>query len=162
MILAKSNAACARTQDLAGTFAGLMDLYERNYIGIRRLVPTIPPANTLHTSHVRKGLQLHLHVVERFAYTSELTLTYHFRKTGQLVTQPDLRIRVYHDARLAEVMSAHMRHWPPRDMDRLDDRYAAELNQRWRINRFLFKWLNYCLYQGHRFTCQNSVETAEE
>ena len=30
--------------------------------------------------------------------------------------------------------------------------FIAELvEQKWRMNRFLFKWLGYCLHQGHYF-----------
>ncbi|HXH04784.1 MAG TPA: DUF1249 domain-containing protein [Candidatus Competibacteraceae bacterium] len=135
--------------DLAGTFAGLMDLYERNYIGIRRLVPELPAAGVQRVSRVAGGLDLHLTVLERFPYTSELHLTYHFLRDGVAVAEPDLRLRVYTDARLAEVMSAHLRHWPA--FETLDHADLSQLHARWHVNRFLFKWLNYCLHQGHRF-----------
>lgn len=133
-------------QDLSGTFAGLMDLYERNYINLRRLAPTLPPVGVTLVSQVSAGLDLHLQVVERFRYTTELSLTYYFERNQQWVPEPDLRIRIYHDARLAEVMSAHLRHWPA-----FAEEQHTELRSRWHVNRFLYKWLNYCLYQGHFF-----------
>ncbi|MDX1654149.1 MAG: DUF1249 domain-containing protein [Candidatus Competibacteraceae bacterium] len=135
--------------DLSGTFAGLMDLYERNYIGIRRLVPVIPPAGVCLISRVSGGLDLHLSVLERFPYTSELELTYHFQRQGQRLAEPQLRLRVYHDARLAEVMSAHLRHWPAFQAE--GSEAYSQLYARWHVNRFLYKWLSYCLHQGHLF-----------
>ena len=131
-------------------FAELMDLYERNYIGIRRLIPVMPPAPIRLVSEVPAGLSLHLDLTERFRYTTELSLTYLFPRVDGPSAEPDLRIRVYHDARLAEVMGAHLRRWPAFEIgDGLGP--ETQLRCRWRVNRFLYKWLNYCLYQGHSF-----------
>lgn len=136
-----------------GTFATLMDLYECNYINMRRLLPIAPKIPVDLVSRIPGGLDLHLRLVERFRYTSELVLTYEFVQNGTRVAEPDIRIRVYHDARLAEVMAAHLRHCPAFDNESLSGRHASatQLHSRWKINRFLFKWLNYCLRQGHRF-----------
>jgi hypothetical protein len=135
---------------LPGTFAGLMDLYERNYIGMRRLLPQVPPAGTRVTSEVPGGLSLHLEVLERFRYTTEVALTYYFQRGPARVAEPDLRIRIYHDARLAEVMAAQLRRWPEFRLDE-DGTVQTHLDARWYVNRFLCKWLSYCLHQGHRF-----------
>lgn len=142
--------------ELAGTFAGLMDLYERNYIGLRRLAPRLPQQPmTLH-SCVPGSLNLHLRVLERHRYTTDLVLTYLFERDDGWHPEPNLGIRIYHDARQAEVMSAQLRHWPV---------FTAEqcnaLHHRWRVNRFLWKWLNYCLHQGHRFPTRSISETAD-
>ena len=155
MILLAASHAGSITPDPPGTFAALMDLYERNYINMRRLMPTLPPTAATRVSQVSGGLDLHLHVIERSRYTSELSLTYRFvQGEGVTIAEPNLRIRVYHDARLAEVMAAQPRHYAALTADRrsgtrLD---SVGLRNRWRINRFLFKWLTYCLRQGHRFS----------
>ncbi|MFO1371006.1 MAG: DUF1249 domain-containing protein [Candidatus Competibacteraceae bacterium] len=140
--------------EIPGTFSALMELYERNYISIRRLIPTMPRASTMQISRIPGGLDLHLHVIERFRYTSELRLTYRFTQDETAIAEPDLHIRVYHDARLVEVMAAHLRHQAAFNADILASQRPnrAELYTRWRINRFLDKWLNYCLHQGHRFS----------
>jgi uncharacterized protein YqiB (DUF1249 family) len=141
--------------DPPGTFTALMDLYENNYIHIRRLLPVMPSARIECVSRVAGGLDLHLRIVERCRYTSELILTYQFgQDDGAMIAEPNLRIRVYHDARQAEVMAAHPRHHPTFAVDALarDRAHDAPLFTRWRINRFLYKWLGYCLRQGHRFT----------
>ena len=154
MILLAAPRAGLLAPDLPGTFAALMDLYERNYINMRRLTPTMPPVAATRISQVSGGLDLHLHMVERSRYTSELRLTYQFvQGEGATIAEPNLRIRVYHDARLAEVMAARPRHYAALTADRrsgtgLD---SGGLRDRWRVNRFLFKWLTYCLRQGHRF-----------
>ena len=150
MIVTRGDVVQAGLQVLPGTFAGLMDLYERNYIGIRRLIPLMPPATTCQVSSIAGGLSLYLEVLERFRYTTELVLTYHFARKGGVVAEPGLRIRVYHDAQLAEVMSAQLRHRPEFQLSEETTR-QTQLSARWQVNRFLYKWLNYCLHQGHRF-----------
>ena len=136
-----------------GTFATLMDLYECNYINMRRLLPVTPQTPVDWVSRIPGSLDLHLRLVERFRYTSELVLTYEFIQNGAKLTEPNLRIRVYHDARLAEVMAAHLRHCPAFDNEAISGQHtnATQLHFRWKVNRFLFKWLSYCLRQGHRF-----------
>ena len=115
-----------------------------------RLLPAMPPADTVRVSHVAGALDLHLHVSERFRYTSELALTYRFeREGGGAVHEPDLRVRIYHDARLAEVMVARLRRVPPFVLGEAAE--ASELRARCHANRFLYKWLGYCTRQGHGF-----------
>ena len=48
---------------------------------------------------------MHLRLHERSRYTTTLTLTYLFDEGGMAVSDPDLQIRIYHDARLAEVQA---------------------------------------------------------
>jgi uncharacterized protein YqiB (DUF1249 family) len=154
MILLHPTHAHLIQHDAPGTFAALMDLYERNYINLRRLLPTMPAAQAVAISQVSGGLDLHLRIIERCRYTSELILTYQFDQgDGGIATEPNLRIRVYHDAQLAEVLAAYPRRYPAFTATvnhRLAD--SAVLFGRWQINRFLYKWLNYCLRQGHCFT----------
>ncbi len=154
MILLRSSHRGPLAHDQPGTFAALMDLYEHNYIGMRRLLPVMPTARVGFVSRVSGGLDLHLQFVERCRYTSELILTYQFgQDDGAIIAEPNLRIRVYHDARQAEVMDAHPRHHSTCATDILAHHWVkdAPLFTRWRINRFLYKWLGYCLRQGHRF-----------
>jgi uncharacterized protein len=159
MILLRHPPAELIAHDTPGTFAALMDLYERNYINLRRLLPVMPPASASRVSRAPGGLDLYLYAIERCRYTSELILTYQFSQNdGTALAEPNLRIRIYHDARLAEVMAARPRRYPPFSTDFISRQTQMDtppLLARWRINRFLFKWLTYCLRQGHRFTEQS-------
>ncbi len=144
----------SRTTD---RFGNLMELYERNYVQLRLLIPDLkrgPIATTV--SNVPGCLTLYLQLTEQSPYTSTLRLTYRFieqaspsateaQKTMLRATaEPDLTIRVYHDARSAEVMSGllHGQQHP---------RKTRGLDGSWRLNRFLYKWLRYLLYRGHGF-----------
>ena len=133
----------------SGSFAALMDLYERNYMLVRRLIPEIPEAGVLDVSRVEDGLDLHLSIQARHSYTSDFCLTYLFQRAGTQSEEPALQVRIYHDARAAEVLGAHLRHLPA--FSQLNGHGHADLRERWRVNRFLYKWLSYCLHQGHCF-----------
>ncbi len=125
------------------SFSGLMDLYEHNYLRLRKIVPDLEIADEMIS--VSPGhLDLYLSVSERCKYTTMLRMTYQFQQNGKMVCQPDMHIRIYHDARIAEVQ------------DRLDRKHrriysGQTLEQKWKLNRFLYKWLGYCIFQGHYF-----------
>ena len=133
-------------------FVALMQLYESNYLRLRRLCgdPRVLPDERL--SSVAHGCDLHLRVLERSAYTLTLNLTHVFGSAGagqqpaELLTYPDVRVRVYCDARLVQAQEwAEMpaAGGPPGRADR-------ELHLRWSYNMMLNKWLEYCLDLGHR------------
>ena len=145
-------------------FGNLMELYERNYVQLRLLIPDLkqgPIATTV--SNVPGCMTLYLQLTEQSPYTSTLRLTYRFlessttasegqKATLRAIAEPDLTIRVYHDARSAEVMSGllHGQQHP---------RKTRGLDGSWRLNRFLYKWLRYLLYRGHGFKlCDQSSQ----
>ncbi|HEB80800.1 MAG TPA: DUF1249 domain-containing protein [Chromatiales bacterium] len=125
-----------------------MALYEANYVRLLALVPhlhTIPATGASQVApQVDGSPDLYLTVLERTRYTTIFRLTYYFRHGGDPVADPDARLRVYHDARLVEVLSCRDGR-APRPGARLG------LMHRWQANLFLEKWLNYCLRQGHCF-----------
>lgn len=129
----------------------LMELYELNYIQLRRLLPDAGAVQDRSVSKVNGALDLYLTIRERARYTTTLNLSYHFAGSGDSYLAPDVLVRMYHDAQLAEVLSHSRRHGRPRaDYDRIHHRYSIET--KWRVNRFLHKWLGYCLHQGHGFS----------
>ena len=132
-----------------GSFVGLMTLYESNYIRLGWLVGDLRALRGLHASHVADDCELRLSVLEHSPYTSMLQLTYAFDPSGERPTAPDLAVRVYHDARVAE---AHALGAPPRLAARpRADGDGIDLGSRWARNMLLNKWLEYCVDRGHRF-----------
>jgi len=129
----------------------LMELYELNYIQLRRLVPDLDAVQDHSTSAVKGALNLHLTVQERCRYTSTLHLTYQFADNGAFFPAPDVVVRMYHDAQMAEVISRGGRPGrPDAGYDRFRNQYSLEI--KWQVNRFLHKWLGYCLHHGHAFS----------
>lgn len=130
------------------TFAGLMELYENNYIYMRRLLPEPDRNSDRVVSRVAGTPDLHLAVLERHPYTTSVLLTYCFPRDPEAEVTPDLRVRIYHDARVAEVMpesrmEGFRRHRPGPSI--------GTMAWRWEVNRFLNRWLRYCLGEGHSF-----------
>ncbi len=143
----------AGSVSIGPVFSGLMELYERNYIGLRKLIPEQDALGEEAVSVVRGCLDLHYSLLERCKYTSIFRLTYHFKEADYCRVEPNLEIRVYHDARVAEVISG--------TVQRNHYRYApgfvvpgtapSIVRSKWKLNRFLHKWLNFCIKQGHQF-----------
>jgi len=148
-----------RARDLPG----LMELYELNYIQLRRLIPDLDILPDRVVSQVQGALDLHLTIVERAPYTTTLRLTYRFEDESGSFPAPDLVLRMYHDAQVAEVISRGRRRGRRgAEYDRFHQRYPLE--KKWEVNRFLHKWLGYCLHQGHGFSparseFSNAVQT---
>jgi uncharacterized protein YqiB (DUF1249 family) len=101
-------------------------------------------------------------VLERSPYTSTLNLTYLLPEPRGLLSCPDLRVRIYHDAHLAEAQPGDAVHTAraPRGAragaqparHALRSPAERELDQRWARNMMLNKWLEYCVERGHRFS----------
>lgn len=142
-------------------FAGLMELYECNYIQLRKLVPDMDGVPEVAVSRVYGALDLHMRVLERCKYTTTLHLSYHFDDEHGIFLAPDIRVRIYHDAQVGEVMSCgHLR--SVRETGYNKNSNDVPLNRRWHINRFLYKWLGYCLMQGHSFAPGCTTEPAAD
>jgi uncharacterized protein YqiB (DUF1249 family) len=131
------------------TFVSLMTLYESNYIRLRQLTRDLRDVAGIATSAPSNDCPLRLSVEERGRYTTTFTLTYLFEQDGVATTDPDLLVRVYHDARLAEAMRTAPQH-RHQVLNGLRSQ-LSELDARWRRNMMLNKWLDYCAERGHRF-----------
>ncbi|MCP4187695.1 MAG: DUF1249 domain-containing protein, partial [Gammaproteobacteria bacterium] len=92
----------------ARSFASLMDLYEYNYLRLRKIAPDLSIADEM-VSTVPNHHDLYLTVNERCKYTTMLYMTYRFGEPGDYLFEPDLRLKVYHDARLVEVQQLYSR-----------------------------------------------------
>ena len=125
------------------SFSGLMDLYEHNYMRLRKIAPDLSIADQM-ISSVDGHSDLYLSVKQRCKYTTMLSMTYRFGTPDDYVLEPDLKLRIYHDAQLVEVQQLNSRSHGFLDVN-------TAIAQKWRMNRFLYKWLGYCLHQGHFF-----------
>ena len=133
-----------------GTFTGLMTLYESNYIKLHTLATALDWAGESVVSTTRRDSDLHATITRREPYTTTMKLTYWFAETdGVLVADPDLILRIYHDARLVEAVSGRERHRHHK-LRELAVSGGAELGRRWRINMMLNKWLDYLFDVGHK------------
>lgn len=132
------------------SFVSLMSLYESNYIRLGWLIEDLSSVAGPAVSSVAGDCPLHLKVEERSRYTTTLTLTYIFANEAAPLADPDLQIRVYHDARLAEVRSCARWHRHAM-LESIRSGLTRALGERWLRNIMLNKWLDYCVERGHRF-----------
>ncbi|MEA3181573.1 MAG: uncharacterized protein QOI59_5096 [Gammaproteobacteria bacterium] len=133
------------------SFVALMGLYESNYIRLSWLAGDLVALDGQHRSLVAGDCDLLLTLTERSPYTSTVNLTYLLPDEGGESRFPDMQLRIYHDAHLAEAHEWAGTHTQP-VLKALRTHAERELDQRWARNVMLNKWLEYCVERGHRFS----------
>jgi len=148
MIRSMSAVAEKSTTGLPGRFAYLMGLHAENYHRLDRLFsPQTLPLGS-YSSSVDDGLDLRLDIVERHRYTIELHLTYCMLDSATGDPAPSAWLRMYRDARMAEVTHCHpgKRLW--RELGPFPPAHTV-FQQRMRMASFLNRWIEYVAEQGH-------------
>jgi uncharacterized protein len=133
-----------------GSLGGLIALYEANFIKLGMLLDDPAALAGTAVSSSPTDCRLYLSIEEGSRYTRILRMTYLFEEPGGCVADPDLVVRIYLDARVAEVMgwAAFHRHDA---LSELKFRLAGEIDRRWARNMVLSKWLDYLLDNAHTF-----------
>src|SRR5690349_12511465 len=110
--------------------SALIELYERNFKLIECLCPELEFPFDDAVSYSSTDLPLRLTVSERGRFTVAFRLTYEFPDGDGLKREPDLEVRVYRDARLAEALNCPSR--PPwRAKDEGDPQALQFLDDQW-------------------------------
>lgn len=137
-----------------GSFSGLMTIYESNYIKLARLVARLEDLDEIEPDQVSRcdrDCDLYLELQTRQPYTTTLKLTYWFgADAAERVADPDLTLRVYHDARLVEAVAGREVHQHAK-LREFARSHSIELGRRWRRNIMLNKWLDFVIDMGHSF-----------
>jgi len=145
------------------SFVALMGLYESNHIRLSWLTGNLGAIEGHHRSEVLGDCELLLSIDERSVYTTTLNLTYLLPERqgfsskheqsdiASALAYPDMRVRVYHDARLVEALEWASNH-EHGALRAIRSQAERELDQRWARNMMLNKWLEYCVERGHRFS----------
>ena len=129
----------------------LQDLQTEIYRQLQLLIPDQVAHYDSFQSQVPGSPLLRMDILERHPYTHFLRMTYQFNDNEQREIAPDAHIRMYNDARMAEVTSFN----PEQGFKRLANPWYPQhqLFQRtWQLNQALDKWLGYLLHQGHGIT----------
>ncbi len=137
--------------------------YEANFERLAWLVPTlvsVPDSmRGVWLCHGVDGMSLHLTILEHSKYTTTIALTHHLRVDNAMIADPFMKIRIYHDARVAEVLSYQCQSQLP--IFQPDATLnVPNLREKCRINRFLSEWLDYCIGHGYRFAQQPHCSSA--
>lgn len=129
-------------------FAWLMGLYAENHQRLQRLFMPEGLGEGRYVSSVGDGLDLHLDVLARHAYTLELRLSYPFIDPLTGEPDPSAYLRLYRDTKQVEATHCYIgRRW--QDAIGLYPPAAVVLDHRLRMNTFLGKWLQYLAERGH-------------
>ena len=129
-------------------FGYLMGLYGANYWQLTRMFGPRALAIGRYRSQGNIGLPVIIDVLERAPFTSELRISYAL--VDELTGQPDpsAHVRLYSDARVAEVTACYFG-------TRLEDVLgrsapaATVFRHRLQMNAFFAKWLEYLEQCGH-------------
>ena len=130
-----------------------------NFNNLLTLIPDLLSYRTGATGRSPDYASLHLRVMEQSAHTMTVQLTYLFNKSEHDTNEPAVRIRLYLDAKLAEVLSDHAREPVSRVFRNLSASRKI-VDYKWRLNYFLHKWLDHCLNKNYAF-CEEAVQAAE-
>ena len=130
------------------TYSSLSDVFELNFKKISRLVPLLPSVKGNLIGIKKPSNDLYLLCHEKSKYTGTYTLTHRVNSSHGVIIRPDIRFKLYFDAKLLEVDSickeTRINSHHPLINDCSDLAFQLELNV------FMLRWLDYCLdrYNG--------------
>ena len=127
-----------------GSFVGLMTLYESNYIKLNYLFPKIRQYKTDKSIKSLFGNDIHLGINKKTKYTMIISMTYSFQEIDIIEYEPNLTIKIYFDSRSAEVIGVGKLNKKSRLRD-ITYQNKNIINQLWRRNIILNKWLDYII-----------------
>jgi uncharacterized protein YqiB (DUF1249 family) len=107
-------------------------------------------------SRVSGSPLLKMDILERHPYTHFVRLTYEFEQNEQTEIAPDAHIRIYNDARLAEVTAFNHDQGFTRTANPFYPQQHL-FKRIWQQNQALDKWLSYLLHQGHSLTTMQPI-----
>lgn len=131
------------------TIGDTINLYERNYVQLMAVMPQMRKLDSSVVLLVGQFGRLCLDVLESSPYTSVVMLTYQLGSGDRWVKDPQITVRMYHDAKVAEVIAyqqhQYMRPW----YHDMGETRAVSPEKR-QVNLFLSEWLSHCLREGYQ------------
>jgi len=128
----------------------LEKLCESNFQKLFSLIPDLCSFQISAITETTDKPALHLKILERSNHTITVELSHCFNKVLGEFMEPAVKIRIYLDANLAEVIKDHAR--PMVSAVYKDPSQSIEImNYKWRLNYFLQKWLDHCLQNNYIF-----------
>lgn len=123
---------------------------EANYVQLCRLLHCFDAGTA-----VRYGLcngdrslgLIQLEVTEASRYTNLIMLE-QIQAIGKWLNNPRLIVRLYHDARMAEVISV-TRHTRVEGVNGYPNKKMHLPDEKLQLNQFLGEWLSFCVKHGH-------------
>jgi len=126
----------------------LSRICEANYERLLRLVPDLADMPVATIAKAQGKPLLHLALLEQSSHTLTLELSHCFGFDA--ILEPAVKIRVYLDAKAAEVLSDHARPHVHRALQP-HSKAREVMDYKWTLNYFLSRWLDHCLAADYRF-----------
>ncbi len=122
---------------------------EANYLRLLKLLPDLDSCDSreFHVDWHRQHALVRIQVEERFTYTTTVRVT-HELEVPPWLQAPSLLVRLYHDARMAEVICCDRRRQLRGRYGYPNDR-MRQPDEKEQLNAYLAEWLNHCLRHGH-------------
>jgi len=135
-----------------------MALCEANYARLLKLLPDIDDCQlrVFVVDMVQGQSLVRISVLERFKFTCTLSIAQQPMnavncETISALISPDLLVRLYHDAKMAEVIS-------PAKKAQYSGKYSypnkamLQVDEKIQLNEYLAQWLSHCLTHGYQYT----------
>lgn len=128
--------------------ANMHKVCEVNYGRLLRLLPDCDTQNLQYQFEVNTSLLYTIKIIECSRYTSTLEMSQKSHM-GYDFLRPVVQVRLYHDAKMAEVISAQ-------NIGSLQPSYQYpnmkmyQKNEKEMVNIFLAEWLQFCLTQSNQ------------
>ena len=131
------------------TVGETVGLYEVNYRRLTRLFPRLRELEGACVVLCDEAHRIRLQVVERTPYTVLVDLSHDFDDVPEWLDCPAMRLRVYHDAKVVEVVS-YQGHFRFRNRYEYPNAKMCSRHEKRLVNLFLGEWLEHSLsaWQG--------------
>ena len=129
----------------------LEKICESNYQKLFRLIPNLCSLDKIAIGRTQHQPELHLDILERNPYTLTIELSHCFKQQISELLAPAVKVRIYLDAQIAEVIRDNDR--PAVNKVYQNPGRTLEIQEyKWRLNYFLQKWLDHCLKTDYQFS----------
>lgn len=128
--------------------ANMHQVCELNYGRLLRLLPDCDTEDLQYQFNVSRSLHYTIKIIECSRYTSTLEMSQKSH-AGFEFLRPVVQVRLYHDAKMAEVLSSQ-------NIGSLKPSYQYpnikmyQRNEKEMVNIFLAEWLQFCLAQNNQ------------
>ncbi len=133
-----------------------MWVFENNYRNLLQLFPALVDMETPEITIQNAQMILNVVVEECSRYTTTLTIRHAFKQQIPYLSDMTMKVRIYHDAKVAEVLSYQGEH-------RFEGRYdypnprMRHRDEKRQLNQLLQEWLNYCITHYDTFTAEPAL-----
>ena len=133
------------------SFIGLMTLYESNYLRLLDLIPNIKDLEGTYIGSTADENDILFVVNEKTKYTISFSMSYIFEDNLGIEFEPNLKVNIYLDGKLAQVMSLN-EDQNSTALNKIAHSHNKLIDFLWRKNMIFNKWLEYIADKGYYFS----------